>query len=552
MSRRSPAPADTILTSAPVFTMNLAQRWADFVAITGDRIVAVGDTASVKDWIGPSTQVVELNGGLILPAFQDAHAHPLHGGLAQLRCELHEASGRDSYLEIIQRYAQENPDAEWIDGGGWSMDDFTGGTPERSLLDTIVPDRPVFLTNRDGHGAWVNSLALELAGIDDSTPDPSGGRIERDERGEPQGTLHEHAMDAVAALVPEATPEEREEGLRLAQRQLHALGISSWQDAWIVDREFDAYVALEERGELSARVVLSLLWDRDRDESQIDGLMERRRRGDLERVKADTVKIFQDGVVENFTAAMLGPYLDGSGNETSNSGISMVEPDLLNRYVTALDAQGFQVHIHAIGDRAVRESLDAFEAAQVRNGRRDARHHIAHIQVVDGNDVPRFRTLGVVANAQPLWASLEPQMENLTIPFLAPERARQQYPFASLRRAGATIAFGSDWPVSSPDPLLEMEVAITRVDPANRDGEPLLPEERLDLPAALEAFTMGAAYVNRLERDTGSIEVGKLADIAVLDRDPFEPGAGPLGEAKVVLTLVDGKPVHGDPSIGLD
>jgi len=429
---------------------------------------------------------------------------------------------------------------------------FTGGTPERSLLDTIVPDRPVFLTNRDGHGAWVNSLALELARIDDSTPDPSGGRIERDERGEPQGTLHEHAMDAVAALVPEATPEEREEGLRLAQRQLHALGISSWQDAWIVDREFDAYVALEERGELSARVVLSLLWDRDRDESQIDGLMERRRRGDLERVKADTVKIFQDGVVENFTAAMLGPYLDGSGNETSNSGISMVEPDLLNRYVTALDAQGFQVHIHAIGDRAVRESLDAFEAAQVRNGRRDARHHIAHIQVVDGNDVPRFRTLGVVANAQPLWASLEPQMENLTIPFLAPERARQQYPFASLRRAGATIAFGSDWPVSSPDPLLEMEVAITRVDPANRDGEPLLPEERLDLPAALEAFTMGAAYVNRLERDTGSIEVGKLADIAVLDRDPFEPGAGPLGEAKVVLTLVDGKPVHGDPSIGLD
>ncbi|MDQ5816194.1 MAG: amidohydrolase family protein, partial [Actinomycetota bacterium] len=305
MSRRAPAPADTILTSVPVFTMNPAQRWADFVAITRDRIVAVGDAATVKDWIGPSTKVVDLNGGLILPAFQDAHAHPLQGGLAQLRCELHDASGRDAYLEIIQRYAQDHPDAEWIDGGGWSMDDFPGGTPDRSLLDTIVPDRPVFLTNRDGHGAWANSRALELAGIDDSTPDPSGGRIERDERGEPQGTLHEHAMDAVAALVPEATPEEREEGLRLAQRQLHALGISSWQDAWIVDREFDAYVALEERGELSARVVLSLLWERDRDESQIDGLMERRRRGNLERVKADTVKIFQDGVVENFTAAML-------------------------------------------------------------------------------------------------------------------------------------------------------------------------------------------------------------------------------------------------------
>jgi len=338
----------------------------------------------------------------------------------------------------------------------------------------------------------------------------------------------------------------------VAQRQLHGLGISAWQDAWIVEGEFDAYLALAELGELSARVVLSLLWDRERDESQIEELMELRRRGDLSRVKANTVKIFQDGVVENFTAALLGPYLDGSGSETPNSGISMVEPELLDRYVSALDAVWFQVHIHAIGDRAVRESLDAFEAAQSENGRRDARHHIAHIQIVDPDDVPRFRDLGVVANAQPLWASLEPQMVNLTIPFLAPERARNQYPFASLRRAGATIAFGSDWPVSSPDPLLEMEVAITRVDPADRGGQSLLPDERLDLPAALEAFTMGAAFVNRLERDTGSLEVGKLADVAVLDRDPFEADAGPLGESKVVLTLVDGRPVHTDPSLGFD
>ena len=552
MSRQEPGPADTILTSAPVFTMNPAQRWADFVAITGDRIVAVGESSAMKEWVGSGTKVVELDGGLVLPAFQDAHAHPLHGGLVQLRCELHDASGREAYLEIIQGYAKEHPDVEWIEGGGWSMDDFPGGTPDKATLDAIVPGRPVFLTNADGHGAWVNSRALELAGIDASTPDPDGGRIERDESGEPQGTLHEHAMDAVAALLPETTIEDRLEGLRLAQQKLHGLGISAWQDAWIVEGEFDAYVALAEKGELSARVVLSLLWDRDRDESQIDELLEMSRRGDLDRVQANTVKIFQDGVVENFTAAMLGPYLDGSGNETSNSGISMIEPGSLDRYVSALDAAGLQVHIHAIGDRAVRESLDAFEAAQAQNGRRDARHHIAHIQVVDPDDVPRFRKLGVIANAQPLWASLEPQMMNLTIPFLSPERARNQYPFGSLRRAGATIAFGSDWPVSSPDPLLEMEVAITRVDPGDRNGEPLLPDERMDLPSALEAFTMGAAFVNRLERDTGSLEAGKLADVAVLDRDPFEPDAGPLGESKVVLTLVDGRPVHSDPSIGLD
>ncbi|MDP9224448.1 MAG: amidohydrolase family protein, partial [Actinomycetota bacterium] len=280
-------------------------------------------------------------------------------------------------------------------------------------------------------------------------------------------------------------------------------------------------------------------------------LQERRDIGTRGTMSANTIKIFQDGVAENFTAAMTEPYLDGRGASTEQSGLSMVPPEDLKRFVTLLDAAGFQVHFHAIGDRAVREGLDAVEAAWQGNGRRDARHHIAHIQVIHPRDIARFRHLGVVANAQPLWACEDAQMRDLTIPFLGDARARWQYPFASLRRSGATMAFGSDWPVSSPDPLLEMEVAITRTSPDERSGRPFLPDQALDLPAALEAFTMGAAYVNHLDATTGSVEVGKRADLCVLDRDVFslEPGE-PLGETKVLLTLVDGRPVHSAPGIG--
>ncbi len=258
----------------------------------------------------------------------------------------------------------------------------------------------------------------------------------------------------------------------------------------------------------------------------------------------------QDGVLENFTGAVLEPYLDRQGEPTANRGISFVDPEALKGHVARLDAAGFQVHFHAIGERAVREALDAVEAAHRANGVTDRRHHIAHLQVVHPDDVPRFRALGVVANAQPIWAFHGAQMDELTIPFLGPERSSWQYPFGSLRRAGAALCMGSDWSVSSANPLLEIEVAVNRVAPANRDAEPFFPEERLDLPAALEAFTIGSAYVNHLDEVTGSLEVGKAGDFVVLDRDLFAPDAGPLGDAKVLLTLVGGEPVFQDP--GLD
>ncbi len=251
----------------------------------------------------------------------------------------------------------------------------------------------------------------------------------------------------------------------------------------------------------------------------------------------------QDGVAENFTAAMTAPYLDVHGHDTGNAGLSMVEPELLKRAATRLDAEGFQVHVHAIGDRAVREALDAFEAARAANGPTDGRHHIAHLQVVHPDDLPRFAALGVTANAQPFWACYDPQMVDLTLPFLGPVRSAWQYPFGSLLRAGARLAFGSDWTVSTANPLLELEVAVNRVDPDHRSADPFYPAECLTLEQGLRAFTQGSAYVNHLDHVTGTLEVGKLADLVVLDRDVLAPDAGPIGEAKVALTLVEGEVV---------
>jgi hypothetical protein len=263
------------------------------------------------------------------------------------------------------------------------------------------------------------------------------------------------------------------------------------------------------------------------------------------------VKIMQDGVIENFTAGVLEPYLDAEGNATGNRGKSFVDPEELNEAVTRLDAQGFQVHFHALAERAVREALDAIEAARRANGMNDLRHHIAHIQVIHPDDIPRFRALKVVANAQPLWAQNEGQMLNLTIPFLGPQRSGWQYPFASLVRSGAMLAMGSDWGVSSPDPLEEIHVAVNRKGwPGYAYGGadeaatvPFIPDEALDLPTSLAAFTIGSAYVNHLDDVTGSIEVGKLADLVVLDRNVFEHPDEEIHAARAVLTLVEGERV---------
>ncbi|MFD8750225.1 amidohydrolase [Kitasatospora sp. NPDC059577] len=539
--------ADLVFTRGPVHTGDAARTRASSLAVVGERIAAVGHD-EVRELIGPKTEVVDLTGKLLLPGFQDAHIHAVYGGTELAACDLTGTVGVADYLERIRAYAQAHPGQEWITGSGWSMESFDGGLPTRRLLDSVVPDRPVYLTNRDHHGAWANTRALELAGLTRDTPDPADGRIEREADGTPGGTLQEGATALVARLVPPSTAADRLDGLLRAQRLLHSLGITGWQDALL--GEFngqpdpsDAYLAAARSGALTARVTGALWWQRDRGAEQIAELVRRREELSHGRFRAGSVKIMQDGIAENFTAAMTSPYLDGCGCATPNSGLSFVDPDALRGYVTELDALGFQVHFHALGDRAVREALDAVEAARTANGWRGARHHLAHLQVVHPDDLARFARLGAIANIQPLWAAHEPQMDELTIPFLGPERAAWQYPFGDLQRAGATLAAGSDWPVSSPDPLAGLHVAVNRMEPEATDGRVFLPEQRLDLGSAIAAYTAGSAYVNGHD-DAGVLAAGRLADLVVLDRDVLTGPAGEIAQARVLRTYVGGELVH--------
>ncbi|MEU3559205.1 amidohydrolase [Kitasatospora sp. NPDC006786] len=539
--------ADLVFTHGPVHTGDAARTRASGLAVVGERITAVGHD-EVRELIGPRTEVVDLTGKLLLPGFQDAHIHAVFGGAELASCDLTGTVGVADYLERVRAYADANPEQEWITGSGWSMESFEGGLPTRQLLDSVVPDRPVYLTNRDHHGAWANTRALELAGLTADTPDPADGRIEREADGTPGGTLQEGATALVARLVPPSTAADRLDGLLRAQRLLHSLGITGWQDALLgafngQPDPSDAYLAAARSGALTARVTGALWWERDRGAEQIPELVRRRAELSHGRFRAGSVKIMQDGIAENFTAAMTSPYLDGCGCATANSGLSFVDPVALRGHVTALDALDFQVHFHALGDRAVREALDAVEAARTANGRRGARHHLAHLQVVHPDDLPRFARLGAVANIQPLWAAHEPQMDELTIPFLGPERAAWQYPFGALQRAGATLAAGSDWPVSSPDPLAGLHVAVNRMEPEATDGRVFLPEQRLDLGSAIAAYTAGSAYLNGHD-DAGVLAAGRLADLVVLDRDILTGPPEEIARARVLRTYVGGELVH--------
>ncbi|MFJ5884524.1 amidohydrolase [Kitasatospora cineracea] len=540
--------ADLVLTGGPIHTGDAARTRATALAVTGERITAVGHD-EVRELIGPGTEVVDLHGKLLVAGFQDAHVHAVYGGLEMAACDLTGTVTAADYLARIAAYAAAHPEREWITGGGWSMESFDGGLPTRQLLDAVVPDRPVLLANRDHHGAWANTRALQAAGLTRDTPDPADGRIEREADGTPSGMLQEGAVGLVGRHAPAPTAADRLAGLLAAQAMLHSLGITAWQDALL--GEFggnpdpsDAYLTAAQDGTLTARVVGALWWDRERGAEQIPELVARRAKFSHGRFRAGAVKIMQDGIAENFTAALTAPYLDGCGCATGNSGLSFVDPQALKQHVTALDALDFQVHFHALGDRAVREALDAVEAAIAANGRRGNRHHLAHLQVVHPDDVARFAALGAIANIQPLWAAHEPQMDQLTIPFLGPERAAWQYPFGTLRATGATLAAGSDWPVSSPVPIDGLHVAVNRREPGAAPGTPVfLPDQRLDLATALAAYTAGTAHLNGLD-DTGVLRPGNLADLVVLDRDPFAAPAEEIAETRVLRTYVGGTAVH--------
>ncbi len=535
--------ADLLFCNGAVFDGEQFRPAGTRVLVRAGRIAAIGPDLPA----GPA-DVVDLAGGTLLPGFIDAHVHPVFAGDQLRRCDLSGVTTRPGYLDLIAAYVHANPDDGWITGGGWSMEAFPGGVPTAADLDAIVADRPVYLPNRDGHGAWVNSMALRLAGIDSATLDPADGRIERDATGAPVGMLQEGATSLVSRLLPPASDADWYEALLAGQERLLSFGITGWQDAIVGHLHgsgdpLPAYLRAAQDGSLLANVVGALWWDRDRGLEQLPELLDRRGRGEEGRFRPASVKMMLDGVAENHTAAMLEPYLDSDGCQTGVDGLDFIDPSQLPEYVTVLDREGFQVHFHALGDRAVRLALDAVAAARRVNGDTGNRHHLAHLQVVHPDDIARFAQVSATANIQPLWAAHEPQMDELTIPFLGERRAGWQYPFGSLAAAGARMCAGSDWPVSSPDPLLGAHVAVTRKPPgapgAGGPG-PFLPEQRLRLAAILAAYTSGSAWVNGLESMTGAIRTSLDADFAVVDADLSHIAEHEIGTAAVNQTWVRG------------
>jgi predicted amidohydrolase YtcJ len=539
-----PEPADLVLTHGGVYTVDGARSWAETVGIRGGRIVFVGTDAASKDRIGPNTRVVDLAGKMVLPAFHDSHVHPISGGIEALECDLHGLETREAVFDAIRKYAAAHPDAKWIRGGGWDLPLFPNANPTREAMDAVVPDRPALLYAMDGHSSWANSKALALAGVTKNTPDPPHGRIERDPKtGEPSGALREEASELVSRLLPKRTRKDHEEGLAQALKIANGFGLVSLQEASASEEELATYAEADAGGTLTARVRASIYCDTDKGVNDVPRIAGLRRKYQSKRLTTGGVKIFADGVLETKTAAVLEPYLGTDGNR----GKANLEPAVFRAIATALDKDGFQIHVHAIGDRGVRMTLDALEVARAANGVRDSRHHIAHLELIDPADIPRFRRLGVIANFQPFWANGDKYITELTEPALGPARLRWIYPIASVAAAGAVVAFGSDWSVSSMNPLDGIEVAITHREPSRGAGAPWLPEERIALPDAIAGYTIGGAYLDFSEKETGSLEVGKSADLIVLDRNLFEIPPSQIHDAKVLWTLLEGKEVWRAP-----
>lgn len=536
-----------------VHVMDEARSLAEAVAVEDGRIVYVGDEAGARALIRPDSLVVRRPEGALFPGFTDAHVHLIDGGESLLSLDLSEAGSEAEALTAIRRYAEAHPELPVIAGAGWNLPLFPEANPSKDLLDAIEPDRPVILVAADGHNAWVNSAALKAAGIDARTEDPRNGRIERLADGSPSGTLRETAMDPVMRLIPAPDAAELDRRLEAAMRYMNAFGYTAAIDASVLagDQE-ETFLRNARRESLTLRLQLSLRpggtlisGNMGGVEPIADYLSRREAVAALGTpfLSAPSVKLFVDGVIENKSAALLAPYA-GPKSDGPDAGSPILPPETLQAHVAALDAAGFQVHFHAIGDRAVRMALDAVESARAANGPSDLRHHIAHIELIDPADIPRFKALGVFANAQALWAYEDAYVTDLTRPVIGAERTARLYPFGDLLRAGASLASGSDWPVSTADPMDALEVAVTRHDPAFDAGPALNPEQRIDIDAFMAALTVNGARLMHQEEMRGTIEVGKAADLVLLSADPYVAPKGRLSGIFAEMTLLEGRIVH--------
>ena len=541
--RDSGGPVDLIVVNGRVYTADGEGTMAEAVAVQGNKILQVGTSREIQRLRRPQTVVVDAQGGTVLPGFNDSHAHLISGGLALDQINLLDARTLPLIEDTIRAWATANPDREWVTGRGWYYEPFMGGLPTRQILDALVPDRPAYLTSYDGHTGWANSRALKLAGITRRTANPDAGVVVKDARGEPTGVLKEAAMSLMTPVLPKPSRAEKVGALRGAMTEAHRRGVTSVQNAGGTPDDFEVYDELRATRGLDLRVYSAVSVGPQSALERLDALSQLLEKyPDDPVLKAGAIKLMADGVIESHTAAMLEPY----SNRATVQGEPRFSTEALNRLVTDLDKRGWQVMIHAIGDRAVRMALDAFERAAAQNPApsRGRRHRIEHIETIDAADIPRFGRLGVIASMQPYHGLPNPTQMSVWTTNIGEARSARAWVYGSIARHNGPLAFGSDWPVVTIDPLLGLHVATNRTTP---EGEPeggWLPAERLTLRQAIDAYTRGAAWASFDEHRKGSLERDMLADIVVLTKDIFSLPASRLTEAEVAVTIFDGRIVY--------
>lgn len=542
--REDDGPVDLIVINGKVYAGDGGADLAEAVAIRGNKVIRVGSNREIQRLKRAQTTVIDAKGGAVMAGFNDAHAHLINGGLSLDQVSLGDATTLDEIKDTVRVWSESHPERAWIVGRGWYYQAFNGAMPTRQLLDQLVPDRPAYLIAYDGHTGWANSKALKLAGITRRTKAPANGIIVKESRtGEPTGALKEAAMALMGAAAPKPTEEDRIAAIRAAIDEAHRFGITSVQDAGGTADDLELFDRLRKRGELSLRIYQALRADATLTEAGVAELGQLRERfADDPLLKTGAVKLIADGVIESHTAAMLEPY----ANRSTVKGDARFTPAQLNRVVGILDQAGWQVMTHAIGDAAVRITLDAYEAAANANPASDRgrRHRIEHIETIDPADIPRFGTLGVIASMQPVHATPSPTPGDVWSVNIGDARASRGWMWASIARAGGRLAFGSDWPVMTLDPLKGLHVAVTRT---TQDGLPeggWIPTERLALRTAIDAYTRDGAFASFDEQRKGTLARDMLADIVVLSDDIFAGGASRLTTTEVAVTIADGKVVY--------
>ena len=533
---------ELIVVNASIVTMDPLTPRAEALAVVDGRVAALGTSSEIRALACADTQVVDAGGRLVLPGFQDTHIHLQDSGYHYgMTAALDDACTPEELQAILRDFAAGN-DRGWVNGVGWYTGIFTEHNLDRHVLDAVVPDRPCFILASDGHNACINTKACEAVGLVKGTADPRNGHFVVDASGVPTGLLYEDAVKWVEDRMPEVTDADYADGVRYGQALCNRNGITGVLDALVEERHARVYKGMAARGELTVRVCATAkVFPRETTSAALARVNELRGNHALEMFRIHSAKFFLDGVIENRTAVMLEDYSD----EIGGNAPLMFEYEQVKELFVAFDAARYQIHVHVIGDGAVRAALDGLEAAKEKNGLWPSHHQLAHIQCIDPADIPRFRELGAVANVQALWARNEPSVTDVALPMVGEERGKWMYAFRSLIDAGADWVLSSDWGVSTLNPFQIMQTALTRQPPRKNGDHPVfLAEQRLTREECIKGYTVNAARSAWREASTGSLSVGKYADIIVLDRDILTCDVYEIGDTEVLLTLLGGKQVH--------